>query len=70
MTLPYEKAFGPWHKKGFVLPGVAYEYVFEGKDIKYENIELSKNWSDYNIKHKLTDAGLDKFVSDWHSLIV
>ena len=70
MTLPFEKVFCPWSKRGFVLPGVAYDYSFGGEDIKYEDISLDKKWQEYDISHKLTDVGLRKFVDDWKSLIV
>ncbi len=70
VTLPFEKTFYPWARGGFVLPGVAYDYNFKGEDIEYENVKLDMSWSDYDIGHRLTETGLDKFVSDWKSLIV
>ncbi len=39
------------------------------KQIPYEQIALTKPWQEYNIKHELTDKGIEKFASDWNSLI-
>ena len=37
--------------------------------IEYEKIELNKPWQEYDISHELTDAGIDKFCSDWNQMI-
>lgn len=37
--------------------------------IPYQNIFLAKPWQGYNIQHDLTDKGLEKFASDWNSII-
>ena len=39
------------------------------KPIPYETISLDKPWQEYNIRHELTDKGLEKFVADWNALI-
>lgn len=39
------------------------------KAIPYENISLDKPWQEYNIKHELTDKGIEKFAQDWNNLI-
>ena len=39
------------------------------KDIEFQDIDLDKNFIDYNLQHDLTDVGLEKFVSDWKTLI-
>lgn len=39
------------------------------KPIPYEEMSLDKPWQDYNVKHDLTDKGLEKFAIDWNSLI-
>src|SRR3989338_1991551 len=31
--------------------------------------EPDKNWQDFDIKHPLTDAGIEKFAFDWNNLI-
>jgi len=37
--------------------------------IPYEEISLEKPWQKYNISHAMTDAGIDRFASDWNNLI-
>jgi transaldolase len=37
--------------------------------IEYKEISLENPWQDYNIQHDLTDKGLEKFASDWNSII-
>lgn len=39
------------------------------KPIPYQEIDLNKPWSEYNIEHDLTDKGMEKFSADWNSLI-
>ena len=38
--------------------------------IGYENLDLNKPWTEFNIQHELTVAGIDKFCSDWDQLIL
>jgi len=37
--------------------------------IDYLQLDLNKNWNEFNIRHDLTDAGLQKFAEDWNSLL-
>ncbi|MEO8581193.1 MAG: transaldolase family protein [Patescibacteria group bacterium] len=37
--------------------------------IEFSEIDLNKPWQEYNIAHELTSKGLQKFVSDWQSLV-
>jgi len=37
--------------------------------IAYENLNLNKPWTEFNIQHELTDAGIDKFCADWNQMI-
>jgi transaldolase len=39
------------------------------KPILFEKILLQKEWEDYDLHHELTDKGIEKFVTDWKSLI-
>lgn len=39
------------------------------KAIPYQEIDLNKDWREYNIHHELTDIGLQKFADDWNRLI-
>lgn len=39
------------------------------KSIPYQNLDLNKDWRQFNIDHELTDAGIEKFSNDWDTLI-
>ncbi len=41
----------------------------ELKQIPYQELSLNKPWQEYNIRHELTDKGLEKFAADWNNLI-
>lgn len=60
-----------WGKAGMPLPGVDFKYDSSTmKDIPYQEIDLSKPWTDYDSMHELTDKGVERFASDWNSLII
>ncbi|MFA6427245.1 MAG: transaldolase family protein [Candidatus Magasanikbacteria bacterium] len=64
------KILEQWAHKNMELPKENYVYPVQNlKEIPYQEIGLEKDFSNYNIQHELTDAGLSKFVSDWNSLI-
>lgn len=59
-----------WAVAGKKMPGQNFVYQPQNlKPIPYQQIDLNKPWSAYNIAHDLTDAGLTKFASDWNALI-
>ena len=59
-----------WGKKGLPLPGPDYRYDAGSlKPIPYEEIDLTKDWRDYDIRHDLTDKGMERFSQDWNSLL-
>jgi len=69
LTLP-AKIIREWLAKDLILPDDNFVYPKgEFKDIPYENLRLERNWQEFNIQHDLTDAGLEKFVCDWNSLL-
>ncbi len=37
--------------------------------VEYEELDLSKPWTQFDIFHQLTDIGIDKFCADWNQLI-
>ena len=37
--------------------------------IPFREIDLSKAWESYDIRHDLTDKGMEKFSADWNALI-
>jgi transaldolase len=39
------------------------------KPISYQQIDLNRPWQEYDIRHELTDKGIEKFAQDWNNLI-
>lgn len=69
ITAPY-KVLKEWGEKGKPLPDHDFSYHASNlRPIAYEEIDLNKNWQEYNIIHKLTDEGLQRFSDDWNALI-
>lgn len=70
VTVP-GKILRQWAENNFELPSQDWQYeAGDLKEIPYEEIDLSKNWTEYNIQHDLTDKGIEKFVADWNNLLV
>lgn len=42
------------------------ETVSNLQPISYEEVDLTLPFESYNLKHELTDVGIDKFCSDWN----
>lgn len=69
ITAPYE-VLKSWGEKGIPLPAEDYRYTPKGlKPIPYEQLSLSRPWQEYDIRHPLTDKGMEKFSADWKSLL-
>jgi len=59
-----------WGEKGLPMPGDDYVYRPGGlKSIPFKEIDLTKNWQSYDIRHELTDKGMERFSADWNALI-
>lgn len=68
ITAPF-KLIKEWKTLEMPVPKVyAYEKP-ELKPIEYKELDLKKNWQEFDIKHELTDKGIEKFASDWNALI-
>jgi transaldolase len=69
ITAPFEM-IKMWGEKGLPVPGNEYHYDTKGlKAIPFHELDLSKPWESYDIHHDLTDKGMEKFSTDWNSLI-
>ncbi|EKD65567.1 MAG: hypothetical protein ACD_50C00049G0001 [uncultured bacterium] len=69
ITSPF-KIIKEWAEKGMPMPDESFEYKASGlKPIPYQEIDLNKPWQEYNVKHELTDIGIEKFSEDWNKLI-
>ncbi|MBF0506451.1 MAG: transaldolase [Nitrospirae bacterium] len=69
ITAPYA-ILKEWGRQGMPFPDNSYTYKPAGlEDIPYKEIDLSKNWREYDIAHDLTVKGMEKFSKDWNDLI-
>lgn len=39
------------------------------RPIEYKQLDLNQPWQEMNIKHELTESGMEKFSSDWNQMI-
>ena len=67
ITGPF-KLIKEWKEAGMEVPAED-TYAPDLKKIEYEQLDLSKNWQNFDISHELTDKGIEKFASDWNALI-
>lgn len=68
ITAPF-KLIKDWKTKGASVPE---KYSYKPKDLKpieYQDLDLSEDWQSFDIKHQLTDKGIEKFSEDWNALI-
>lgn len=69
ITVPF-KVLSQWGEKGMPMPDQNFRYQPGTlKPIPYLELNLNKNWQEFNIAHELTDKGIEKFSEDWNSLI-
>jgi transaldolase len=60
-----------WAKDGCPVPDKNYNYKSGFKTIPFKKLLTpSKDWKKINLKHKLTEKGIEKFCADWKALIV
>jgi transaldolase len=70
VTAPFD-VLKEWGRKGLPLPGKNYLYrSHDVEDIPYHELDLGREWDDYDIFHELTDKGIRNFAEDWDSLLV
>lgn len=69
ITLPF-KVFRQWADTSFMIPDGGVTYApSDLVEIPYKKLDLSKPWTSFDIKHGLTDVGIEKFSADWNSLV-
>jgi len=69
VTVPFE-VLKVWKEKGMPVPGDDYRYeVKQLSPIPYREIDLNKKWEAYDIRHDLTEKGMERFSADWNALI-
>ncbi len=69
ITAPYG-ILKAWGGQGMPMPGEEYRYHPKFlKPILYRDIDLGGKWEDFDIRHELTDKGINRFSADWNALI-
>ena len=69
ITAPFS-VLKSWADSGMKMPESDFVYDFGAlNEIPYEELDLNKDWREFDIKHELTDSGIDRFASDWNNLI-
>src|SRR5262245_66196879 len=68
VTVP-AKILEQWAKEGMPLPGDDFAYTPVGAEIPYKELNLEQPWEQFNIGHELTTKGIQKFVSDYNSIL-
>lgn len=59
-----------WGEKGLPVPKD--DYIYDHGTlaaVPYRDVDLSKNWHEYDIHHDLTVKGMERFSADWNLLI-
>jgi len=68
VTVPF-RVIKEWSDKNFILPEKNFSYQPNLQPTSYRGISLDRNWLDYDIRHPLTDIGIERFCADWETLI-
>lgn len=59
-----------WGEAGCPIPLSPYAYDASAfSPIPYHDLDLSAEWTSFDLRHELTDAGQKKFAEDWKSLL-
>jgi transaldolase len=70
VTVPFS-VLSEWMQAGMLVPEAVQH---EGQDglhpIAFKQFHEDASWKSYNIEHPLTDAGLQKFATDWKELFL
>lgn len=68
ITVPFKVA-KEWSEQGIPMPGSDFRYDPANlRTIPYKEIDINQDWQGVNLKHELTDIGIEKFSSDWNAL--
>lgn len=73
-TVP-AKVLEKWAGSNFPMPDQAFTYKGIGADgqrlkpIPYKELDLNLPWQSFNVAHKLTAKGIQKFVADYRSTL-
>lgn len=78
ITAPFE-ILEEWSAKGKPVPGkdlsdsefsnISKYFNSNLESIPYEDIDLTSDFKEFDVSHELTKKGIEKFASDWNSLL-
>ncbi len=69
ITAPYG-ILKEWAEQGMPFPKPEYRYPAGSlQSVPRREISLERPWREYDIRHPLTDRGMEKFSADWRALI-
>jgi len=70
ITIPYDDLLA-WIEAGrpHTTKGLSDGDMPSLRSISYIDLNLKKDWQEFDIRHKLTKEGLQKFANDWNSLL-
>lgn len=69
ITIPFG-VFKEWADQGFPMPPADFIYDTPGlTEIPYREMTLEEDWTSYDLRHDLTDAGLQRFWEDWKAIV-
>lgn len=59
-----------WAKEGMSLPEKGYRYpAGDLRKLPYRELDLSRDWWEYDLTHPKTSEGMEQFSADWNSLL-
>lgn len=64
------KILREWADAGMPVPDAS--FVYDAKNLidpVYEAYDLEKDWENFTLSHDLTTKGIERFASDWNSLL-
>jgi transaldolase len=64
------KTLREWANTGKQQPDAAYTYVPKGTLVTSPEPSLAKKLEEFDLRHELTEAGIQRFVNDWRQLFV
>lgn len=69
ITAPFN-VLKDWADGGMKMPDNDFVYdQGELKNVTYEELDLNKDWKEFDIKHELTDVGIERFAADANALL-
>jgi transaldolase len=68
VTVP-AKILQAWAEQGLPLPSDNFVYKPTGREIPYLDLDLNRPWQTYDIRHDLTEKGVDKFAEDYRKTV-